>query len=108
MYFVQVGPRLANKINNTTDPLTYVILMPYVSENEITEVIQSLKYSSAGHDSILASIAKPLIQYDVEPLTHLINSSFENGFFPDELKIRKVIPIKKTGDKKDTINYRQI
>ena len=41
-YFVQVGPRLANKINNTTDPLTYVtssvnsIFIPYVSENEIT------------------------------------------------------------------------
>ena len=37
-YFVQVGPRLANKINNTT-----VIMLLYVSENEITEVIQSLK-----------------------------------------------------------------
>ena len=92
-YFVQVGPRLANKINNTTDPLTYVtssvnsIFIPYVSKNEITEVIQSLKNSSAGHDSILASIAKPLIQYYVKPLTHLINSSFENGLFPDELKM---------------------
>ena len=113
-YFVQVGPRLANKINNTTDPLTYVtssvnsIFIPYVSENEITEVIQSLKNSSAGHDSILASIAKPLIQYYVKPLTHLINSSFENGLFPDELKIGKVIPIFKTGDKKDTLNYRPI
>ena len=48
-YVVQVGPRLANKINNTTDPLTYVtssvniILIPYVSEIEITEFIQSLK-----------------------------------------------------------------
>ena len=47
-YFVQVGPQLANKIHNTTDPLTYVtssvnsILIPYVSENEITEVVQSL------------------------------------------------------------------
>ena len=112
-YFVQVGPRLANKINNTTDPLSYVtssvnsIFIPYVSENEITEVIQSLKNSSACHDSILASIAKPLIQYYVKPLTHFINSSFENGF-PDELKIAKVIPNFKTGDKKDTLNYRPI
>ena len=105
-YFVQVGPRLAKKIKNTTDPLTYVtpsvnsIFIPYVSENEITEVILSLKNSSAGHDSILASIAKPLIQYYIKPLTCLINSSFENGLFPDELKIAKVIPTFKTGDKK--------
>ena len=56
------------------------VFIPYVSENEITEVIQSLKNSSA--------------------LTHLINSSFENGLFPDELKIAKVIPIFKTGVKK--------
>ena len=105
-YFVQVGPRLANKIDNTTDPLTYVtssvnsIFIPYVSENEITEVIQSLKNSSAGHDSILVSIAKPLIHYYIRPLTELINSLFENGLFPDELQIAKVIPIFKTGDKK--------
>ena len=46
---VQVVPRLANKIHDTTDPLTYVtcsansIFTPYVSENEITEVVQSIK-----------------------------------------------------------------
>ena len=84
------------------------MLIPYVSENEITKVNQSLKNSSACHDSILASIAKPLIQYYVKPLTHLINTSFENGLFLDELKIAKVIPIFRTGDKKDTINYRPI
>ena len=83
-YFVQAGPRLANRIHNTTDPLTYVtssvnsIFIPYVSENEITE------NSSAGQDSIMASIGKPLIQYYVKPLTRLINSSFENRLFPDE------------------------
>ena len=55
------------------------ILIAYVSENEITKVVQSLKNSSSGQDSILASIGKLLIQYYAKPLTRLINSSFENG-----------------------------
>ena len=65
--------------------------------------MQSPKNCSVGQDSILDSISKPLI---AKPLTRLINSSFENGLFPDELKI--VIPIFKNCDKKDTINYRPI
>ena len=70
--------------------------------------MHSLKNSSAGQDSILASIGKPLIQYYVKPLTRLINFSFGNGLFPDELKIAKVIPIFKIVTKKDTIKYRPI
>ena len=70
--------------------------------------MQSLKNSGAGQDSILASIGKPLIQYYVKPLTRLINFSFENGLFPEELRLAKVIPIFLNGDKKDTVNYRPI
>ena len=38
----------------------YIIFIPYVNENEITDIVQSLKNSSAGHDSILASIGKTI------------------------------------------------
>ena len=86
-------------MHNTTGPLTYVtssvnsIFIPYVSANDITEGVQSLKNSSVSKDSILASIGKSLTHYYVKPLTRLINFSFENGLFPNELKIAKVIPI---------------
>ena len=84
------------------------MFIPYISKYEIIEIIKSLKNSSAGYDNIPASIAKQCIQHYIKPLTYLINSSFECGIFPNELKLAKVIPIFKNGDKQDISNYRPI
>ena len=40
-----------------------------------------------GWDPIPAFVAKATIQSYIKPLTSLINSSFKNGIFSDELKI---------------------
>ena len=69
------------------------MFIPYITENEIIEFSMSMKNSSPGWDSISANIAKPSIEYYIKPLTRLLNSSFQNGIFPDELKMAKVIPI---------------
>ena len=37
-----------------------------------------------------------------------MNSSIENGIFPDDLKMAKLIPIFKSGDKSDITNYQPI
>ena len=39
---------------------------------------------------------------------YLINKSVETGIFPDELKIAKIVPIFKSGDKTLVSNYRPI
>ena len=113
-YFVQVGPQLANTIVSHVNPLSYVkcnmnsIFLPYISEYEITQNINSLKNSSAGWDLIPTIIAKRSIKFYIKPLTRLINSSFQSGIFPEDLKLAKVIPIFKSGDQQDISNYRPI
>ena len=113
-YFVEIGPQLGRSINTTVNHLTYVksssnsMFMPYVEKHGIIEIVYRLKESSPDRDSIPASVAKATIQSYIKPLPSLINSSFENGLFPDELKITKVIPIFNNGDKTDIPNYRPI
>ena len=80
------------------------MFIPYISEYEITETVKSLKNSSGGWDIIPASIAKQCLKHYIKPLTYLINSSFESGTFPDELKLAIVIPI----FKQDVSDYRPI
>ena len=113
-YFTHVGPQLAQNIQGHINPLNYLnptmksMYIPYISEYEIIEIIKSLKNSSAGYDNIPASIAKQCIEHYIKPLTYLINSSFQYGIFPNELKLAKVILIFKNGHKQEISNYRPI
>ena len=54
------------------------------------------------------SILKKVIQNIVSPLTYICNKSFINGVFPDEMKIAKVIPLFKAGEKNKFTNYRPV
>jgi Reverse transcriptase (RNA-dependent DNA polymerase) len=53
-----------------------------------------------------ASIIKSVAHIIAEPLSIVINHSFIDAYFPDDLKIAKVIPIFKSGSKSDPSNYR--
>ena len=65
-----------------------------------------MKHSSPGWDSLPTHILKLFLADYIKPLTYLINKSFETGIFPDELKIAKIVPIFKSGDKTLVSNYR--
>ena len=51
---------------------------------------------------------KPIADLIVIPLCHIINISFKSGFFPDALKIAKVLPLHKGGSTLDPNNFRPI
>ena len=51
---------------------------------------------------------KECADFYITPLTYIINLSISQGHFPSELKLAKVIPIYKSGDKQIIENYRPI
>ncbi len=62
---------------------------------------------AAGSDNIRPSILKQVFPFIIKPLTHIFNNSLRSGI-PDQLKIAKVIPIHKKGDKDVISHYRPI
>ena len=67
-----------------------------------------LKIEKAGYDNIPMSIIKRSICSVSSLLTHTVNLSITHGIIPDELKIARVVPIVKSGDKALFSHYRPI
>ena len=114
-YFVSIGPKLASHQKPTTlNPLKSLQFnansmgIHHIEESEVVRIINSLNNSSPGWHCIPAKLAKRVLNYYIKPLTFLINQSFHNGIFPDELKLVKVIPIYKSGSTMELNNYRPI
>ena len=76
---------------------------------EVICIIDSLdSKKGSGPYSVPGTILKALKANLCHPLTTIINMSFATGIYPDLLKIAKVIPIFKKGDKLFVSNYRPI
>jgi len=60
------------------------------------------------HDDISTQVMKIAIPYIAPQLCDVINSSFSLGIVPDQMKIAKVYPLFKSGDRSLVINYRPI
>ena len=76
---------------------------------EIAQIISGLKCkTSSGFDNISTKVMKQMINGIIHPLTILINRSLFEGHFPTNLKLAKVVPIYKNGEKNLLNNYRPI
>lgn len=64
--------------------------------------------SSIGDDLIQATIFKENATILAPELKTIINATFQQGMYPDKLKITKVIPIFKGGDTMNLNNCRPI
>ena len=118
-YFVNIGGSLANQMPSPTgaknktiktspSTLNSMALIP-TTAYEINSIIKSIKSTSAcGVDNIPIAVIKHVANNISPVLSSLINYSFQTGSFPDALKIAKVVPVFKNGDKTLLNNYRPI
>jgi hypothetical protein len=85
-----------------------MFLMP-VTAHEIGKIIRNLKNKcSFGVDELPPILIKQCAQELSVPLTNLINQSFNEGTFPEALKLAIIKPVFKKGKLNDCNNYRPI
>jgi hypothetical protein len=118
-YFVGVASEIAEQIHPADLPENYFDPDPDqpifdfssspVSCSEISDTINQLQVKktldvNGMSTHLLSKFALCLST----PLKHVITLSFNNGIVPSQLKVAKVIPIFKSGDKRLVENYRPI
>ena len=78
-------------------------------EEEVIKVAQQLKTkTNQGFDNLSICIIQKTMKEVAAPLTHIFNQSFILGVVPDQMKIAKIVPVFKAGNKKVLNNYRPI
>ena len=63
---------------------------------------------ACGHDHLPVKLLVDSAQYISNPLSYIFNLSLQLGQFPDPLKIAKISPVYKKGDRDQPGNYRPI
>ena len=118
-YFGNIGRNLAEIFDNCNNNFrsflfkdkrianSIVLLSP--STNEILNELNILKDKKTSGPDQLAPYFLKIASTVIAPyLAFIIEFMFHFGVFPDLLKIARVVPIFKTGDKKLVENYRPI
>lgn len=118
-YFTNVAPELVKKLPNSSskrnfndflkDRNPFSFFCTPVIVQEVEKYLASLDHNKANdvYDFPIKLI-KQNSDLLSEPLTLIINKSFSDGEFPDDLKYAKVIPLFKGGTKYEAKNYRPI
>src|ERR1043165_8156647 len=79
------------------------------SSYEIIAINKTLKDThSTGPDDLNPHILSPLMDLLATPLSEIINCSIRTGDVPSDIKLAKVIPIHKQGNKNEVSNFRPI
>ena len=93
-FFTSVGPDLAKQINPPAGAPVFdylknrndnsMFLSP-VDENEVIRVVERCKNKSSTYaEGLSMNIVKHIITSIITPLTHIFNTSFKTGVFPDK------------------------
>ena len=115
-HFVSIGERLAEGIPDTSDsptahmkPANCKFVFWKVTTSQVERVIKKLVNAKAtGVHNIPNKILEDSCQTIAPFLSDIFNFSISTNTFPSDLKIGKVSPVHKSGDRDDLNNYRPI
>ena len=115
-YLTNVGPNLASKVKNTYKsfddflfPVQKKMEHKDLTFEEFEKTFKSVKHNkAAGHDDIDSNVIIKVYDEISYPLFMIFHSSFNEGIFPEQLKVAKVSPIFKVGNIEEIGNYRPI
>ena len=115
-YFTNVSNNLSNGIPiSNTNPLTYMgnpvnntFVFFKTTTTEVISILKGFKNKKSTLNNIPITVLKKISHVIAPLLTELFNDSIRQGLFPDILKIGRVIPIHKSGSRKEMKNYRPI
>lgn len=118
-HFATIGVKMASQIQTLpTENINHFNTLFYNHNTidhqptcllEVKKIIRELKTGkSPGYDNLTATFVKQHSYSISKAVVILFNMSLEQGKFPDNLKIAKIIPIDKGGLKEDPSNYRPI
>ena len=118
-YFTTIADKLKAQIqtdqlstqdyrDTLTDEISGSIFLHPTHPLEIDKTISSLKLKSTSDINISTIKAAAETPRFKETLSEVINMSFADGVFPNQLKTARVVPIHKGGSKTEVSNYRPI
>ena len=115
-FFINIGLNMAAKIPPSN--MNFDSYLPHactifavksVTEEELKRTFFSIKPSKTpGYDNINVNVIKKIYEELKTSLMQIFNPSLSTGIFPDKIKIAKVSPIFKNGEKDLLTNYRPI
>ena len=117
-YFCSVGAKLAQSLSSSSNnefmkylpsPNKNSMFCSPVTPDEITRILYKFPNNKApGGDGINSKVLKLIGSSIATPLAHIFDLSFTSGEVPELLKVAKVIPIYKKGERNQPGNYRPI
>ena len=77
--------------------------------DDISFVVRALpSKTSCDCNGLSVKLLKHFVNTIINPLCTIVNKNFTKGIFPNSLKIAKIVPIFKVGDRSNVKNYRPI
>ena len=116
-HFVTKGPKLASRLPKSRRNIlqsmgprnSHTMSFTPISVNEILNTVNEfVDKKSTGSDDIPSILFKWAINIIAPKLAFIFNQLVDHGLYPEDLKIAKVTPLHKKGDKSDLDNFRPI